>query len=332
MALGCAFIFLMVLMLWRRKARKQRAKATMMFAHTKRLDDLHKGWRWKVKRFFGVRGGRGREEAEALPIAYNHHELQQQHTPRPMSLVSAGDVRTGKKEMEDAKERLILMDQKKMDALRAGLKAQASSKTKSQKRETLDDVIDAYDYYHGSSRAPSTLAPSKSSMAPSALPGLDDDYRGGRRIERESAFSQLMGVPRRTAEPRQPVKDWETTRYSASTLGQREGVLVDLENEQPPQIPPLQMMSTPFGASTSNLNSRSPTEAQKIVIAVRPGLLASPPASTALPGPFSTAAHELPVPLHQGGYWPPPQPEYNSVVIQPTHTGSSRNPFRQGTF
>lgn len=331
MALGCAFIFVIVLMLWRRKARKQRAKATMMFAHTKRLDGMHKGWRWRVKRFFG--GGRGRkEEGEVLPVAYNHHELQQ-HTPRPVSLVSAADVRTGKKEMEDAKLRLISMDRKKMDALRAGLKAQTPRKTKSQKRETLDDVIDAYDYYHGSSRATSTLAPSRSSKAPSALPGLDDNYRGGRRIERDSVFSQLMGVPRRTAEPRQPVKDWETTRYSASTLGQPEGVLVDLEQdnyEQPPQIPPLQMMSTSFGASALN---RSPTEAQKYVIAVRPGLLASPPASTALPTPFSTAAHEMPVPLHQGGFWPPRQPEYNSVVIQPTHTGGSRNnPFRNGAF
>ena len=281
-----------------------------------------------------MRGGKGREEGEVLPVAYNHHELQQ-HTPRPVSLVSAADVRTGKKEMEDAKLRLIAMDQKKMDALRAGLKAQTSSKTKSQKRETLDDVIDAYDYYHGSSRAPSTLAPSRSSMAPSALPGLDDNHRGGRRIERESVFSQLMGVPRRTAEPRQPVKDWDTTRYSTSTLGQPEGVLVDLEednDEEPPQIPPLQMMSTSFNTAASNSNSRIPTEAQKYVMAVRPGVLASPPASTALPGPFSTAAHEMPVPLHQGGYWPPQQPEYNSVVIQPTHTGSSRNPFRQGTF
>jgi hypothetical protein len=334
MALGCAFIFIIVLMLWRRKARKQRAKATMMFAHTKRLDGTQQGWKWKVKRFFGVRGGRGREEEEALPVAYNHHELQQ-HTPRPVSLVSAADVRTGKKEMEDAKLRLISMDRKKMDALRAGFKAPTSSKTKSQKRETLDDFIDAYDYYHGSSRAPSTLAPSKLSMAPSALPGLDDNHRGERRIERDSVFSELMGVPRRTAEPRQPVKDWDTTRYSASTLGQHEDVLVDLKednDEQPPQIPPLQMMSTPFNASTLNSNSRSPTEAQKYVIAVRPGLLASPPASTALPAPFSTTAHEMPVPLHQGFYWPPQQPENNSVVIQPTHTGSSRNPFRQKNF
>lgn len=331
MALGCAFIFLLVLVLWRRKARKQRAKATLMFAHTKRLDGMHQGWRWRVKRFFGgARGGRGRRgEAEVLPVAYNHHELQQQHTPRPVSLVSAADVRTGKKEMEDAKRRLLSMDRKKMDALRAGLKAK---KMKSQKRETLDDVIDAYAYYHGSSRAPSTLAPSRLSQAPSALPGLDDNHRGGRRIERDSLFSELMGVPRRTAEPRQPVKDWDTTRYSASTLGQREEVLVDLEkdyDELPPQIPPLQMMSNPFGVHTS---TRSPTEAQKIVIAARPGLLASPPASTTLPGPFSMTAHEMPVPLHQGGFWPPQQPEINSVVIQPTHTGTPRNPFRIGTF
>lgn len=50
MALGCAFIFLVILMLWRRRARKQRAKRTAMFATAKNL--AHRGsWRYRLVRF-----------------------------------------------------------------------------------------------------------------------------------------------------------------------------------------------------------------------------------------------------------------------------------------
>lgn len=49
MALGCAFIFLLILMLWRRRARKQRAKHTAKFAAAKNFE--HKGsWRWRLVR------------------------------------------------------------------------------------------------------------------------------------------------------------------------------------------------------------------------------------------------------------------------------------------
>ena len=50
MALGCAFIFVVILMLWRRHARKRRAKATAMFAAAKNLDKRG-GWRWRLIRF-----------------------------------------------------------------------------------------------------------------------------------------------------------------------------------------------------------------------------------------------------------------------------------------
>jgi hypothetical protein len=50
MALGCAFIFLVILMCWRRRARKQRAKQTAQFAAAKSLDKPQ-GWRYKLIRF-----------------------------------------------------------------------------------------------------------------------------------------------------------------------------------------------------------------------------------------------------------------------------------------
>jgi len=49
MALGCAFIFMVFLMCWRRRARKQRAKQTKMFAQAKELNV--KDWKWKLMRF-----------------------------------------------------------------------------------------------------------------------------------------------------------------------------------------------------------------------------------------------------------------------------------------
>jgi hypothetical protein len=50
MTLGCAFIFMVILMFWRRRARKQRAKQTAQFASAKALDRKD-NWRWKLVRF-----------------------------------------------------------------------------------------------------------------------------------------------------------------------------------------------------------------------------------------------------------------------------------------
>ncbi|KAJ7676455.1 insulin-like growth factor binding protein [Mycena rosella] len=49
MALGCAFIFLAIVWLWRRRARKQRAQRTAQFAARRQLDPV--GWRWRLLRF-----------------------------------------------------------------------------------------------------------------------------------------------------------------------------------------------------------------------------------------------------------------------------------------
>ncbi|PBK76440.1 growth factor receptor domain-containing protein [Armillaria solidipes] len=50
MALGCAFIFLVIVYCWRRRARKQRAKQTALFASAKKLD-RSSNWRWRLVRF-----------------------------------------------------------------------------------------------------------------------------------------------------------------------------------------------------------------------------------------------------------------------------------------
>ncbi|KAF5368219.1 hypothetical protein D9615_010523 [Tricholomella constricta] len=70
MALGCAFIFLVVIWLFRRRARKQRAKRTILFATTPGYNRTRKsGWRWRLIRFgeklFGHR--RSRKAAMVVP-------------------------------------------------------------------------------------------------------------------------------------------------------------------------------------------------------------------------------------------------------------------------
>ncbi|KAJ7868613.1 hypothetical protein B0H14DRAFT_3084065 [Mycena olivaceomarginata] len=65
MALGCAFVFIGIVWLWRRRARAQRAQRTARFARTRQLDAV--GWRWRLVRFgerlFGHRASR-RAQAE----------------------------------------------------------------------------------------------------------------------------------------------------------------------------------------------------------------------------------------------------------------------------
>ena len=50
MALGCAFIVLVALLLWRRQARKKRAQQTAVFARQKNLD-IHTGWKDRLVKF-----------------------------------------------------------------------------------------------------------------------------------------------------------------------------------------------------------------------------------------------------------------------------------------
>ena len=65
MALGCAFICLVFILLWRRRARRKRAQRTAMFARTKGMDGKwwwRTGWRARFAKLFG-RGRTTDEEA-----------------------------------------------------------------------------------------------------------------------------------------------------------------------------------------------------------------------------------------------------------------------------
>ncbi|KAL6308652.1 hypothetical protein BKA93DRAFT_523402 [Sparassis latifolia] len=65
MALGCAFIFVMVLLCWRRRMRKKRAQATAQFASAKKLQP--QGWRMRLVRFGERLFGHKRQQRWMVP-------------------------------------------------------------------------------------------------------------------------------------------------------------------------------------------------------------------------------------------------------------------------
>jgi len=67
MALGCAFIFIAFLYLWRRHARKQRAKATAAFASAKALN-RKPNWRLRLRKLFGCSPAEVRPASEEIAL------------------------------------------------------------------------------------------------------------------------------------------------------------------------------------------------------------------------------------------------------------------------
>ncbi|OBZ71907.1 hypothetical protein A0H81_08268 [Grifola frondosa] len=78
MALSCAFIFIIVLMLWRRCARKRHAQATAQFATAKRIAGLHT-WRGWLLRFGEQLFGHKRGQRWMLPAEGEDIRLEKLH-------------------------------------------------------------------------------------------------------------------------------------------------------------------------------------------------------------------------------------------------------------
>lgn len=166
MALGCAFIFLLALMCWRRRARKLRAKHTAKFAQAKALN-RRGNWLTRFgEKLFGHAPRRGGEDDEPEEI-------------KLMKLRNAEEARHN-----NEMEKLTL--------------------------------IGAYEY----SRAGSSHH--RAHSARDSRSAMSDSTRGHtHRLSDGSLYSQVTGVPRKTAEPRQPVKNANllSSRFSMTTLG-----------------------------------------------------------------------------------------------------------------
>ena len=207
MALGCAFIFVVVLMCWRRRARKRRAAATANFAAAKRLD--HSGsWRMRLARFGEKLFGHKKGQRWMLPT--NHDDI------RLAKLRAAEEAR-----LDPALEKMRLAEHERHQHDMARLRA-----SELRHEQDMDKLLDAYDYTRaGSSRAPSPLPSLRSydsdrhshkasSRGSHKAPTAND------KLAQESLYSQVTGQPRRAPEPRQPVRgipDVPSSRFSQST-------------------------------------------------------------------------------------------------------------------
>ncbi|KAI0303293.1 insulin-like growth factor binding protein [Multifurca ochricompacta] len=80
MVLGCTFIFVCILALFRRRMRAKRAQRTAAFAAAKNIDARGAGWRAKLASFFSLGGSRiPKEEKVALRVARLQHLEEERH-------------------------------------------------------------------------------------------------------------------------------------------------------------------------------------------------------------------------------------------------------------
>ena len=206
MALGCAFIFVLVLMCWRRRARKRRAAATADFAAAKRLD--HSGnWRHRLARF-----------GERL---FGHRRQGRWMLPAHPDGAPGEDIRLAK--LRAAEEARFDHDRDRKFRVAEDAKHERD----------MDRLLESYEYTRaGSSRAPSPLPSLRSydgdrhshKSSDRSAPPRKASPGAAARIAEESLYSQVTGQPRRAPEPRQPVRDSPrarpdvpSSRFSAST-------------------------------------------------------------------------------------------------------------------
>ncbi|KAL0580351.1 hypothetical protein V5O48_001688 [Marasmius crinis-equi] len=198
MALGCAFIFMVFIMCWRRRMRKRRAAATKEFARAKNLDAGGAGWRWRMlrfgERFFGHRPSRRANPPQA-------HE----------------DIKL--RDLEEGGIDHTHQTQKKRSSV-------------GQSTFDMDGLIGAYEYRDDDRKS------SKKSHAPSVLPSLDVHHhhhhhhahdnghsKDLNRLSGSSLYSEITGKPRHTPETKQPVRtkplflDPNASRFSSSSYG-----------------------------------------------------------------------------------------------------------------
>ncbi|KAF5318108.1 hypothetical protein D9619_012261 [Psilocybe cf. subviscida] len=327
MALGCAFIFVVVVMCARRRAKNQRAKRTAMFAEAKRLNNP-RTWRQKLVRMgeklFGHRGNK--LQKGVIPVAYNRYN-------DPRSSVYSDNL-----------DKDIKMTNLGAPSMRSGgsdtLKVAPAPPRRvpvpgintKKPKDAVDQVLDSYfdDDNHS--------AYTRSSRAPSSLPGLaerEHAYKKSQlRVEQNSLYHETTDRLPRQPQPRQMLRREPSTasRYSTSTFGQsmrrrdltgvgagkaKEGVLVDFDDEEEERSPTLPLQNVLATRLTP-----PPTEAQAYANSVRPQYTGS--SQTYQPQQYLSATTSSPalvpqmtmnLPTTNGSFMP------ISVTLTPNTTG-----------
>ncbi|KAK7461059.1 hypothetical protein VKT23_008988 [Stygiomarasmius scandens] len=330
MALGCAFIFLVFLLCWRRRARKRRAEATKRFAITKRLDEPT-GWRGWIGRLFGRR----RKVVDPVVGVYPpYSDTPKEDESEEIKLLKLRNAEEARHNRE--MEKLMLIGDYQYDDLR-------------DRDRDLDRA--------------SSIRSKRTSTAPSTLPSLYDlDKSEKRRLDAQrkarelfpdsnnnrlsgpSLYSQMTGQPRNGPDPKQSVKTGAgavgQSRFSMSTLassayssgsserGRSKSPMTVTEEYALSVKPKLKLIDV-----DSPMSSRAPSPSRPVPAPAAPTTtpyIAPAPAPVPIPtflAPvMATAAAPLGLGLGGGtggNYW-----------MTPNHTGasstnvSSRNPFR----
>ncbi|RDB30292.1 Proprotein convertase subtilisin/kexin type 5 [Hypsizygus marmoreus] len=196
MALGCAFIFLVILWLCRRRARKQRAKKTAVFAASPGYGHARQGngWKWRLVRFGEKLFGHKRSR-RAVPVV--------------------GIIRPHPQESESVK----------LGKLRAAEEARGFDGVVPRVNAHEEDMVKLIGEYRYPSRPTS----------PQYGPYHNHNHKDRLFVERPrsigeasqlsapSIYSQMTGVPRKAPEPRQPMRKKDlTSRFSGSTYSSDE--------------------------------------------------------------------------------------------------------------
>jgi hypothetical protein len=202
MALGCAFIFLVFLLCWRRRARKQRASKTKQFAIAKKLDDPG-SWKQRLVRFGERLFGHGQKNRLAGHYTY---PADPQGYP--------GDTKKGDIAMRDLEEQRRFREDSKRPI--------------TYHDDDLDGIVGAYEYEQSIRSSPSEYSRNYRQQPhnnPSAE--LNREYSRLRQprpredllesLASRSIYSQVTGTTKKAPEPRLPVKGFPGSRFSTST-------------------------------------------------------------------------------------------------------------------
>ena len=205
MALGCAFIFMVILMCWRRRARNQRANKTKQFAIAKKLDDSG-DWKQRLVRFGERLFGHTPKNKLA---GHSTYAADPQGYP--------GDTKKGDIALRDLEAQRRWRDDPKRPATYHD-------------DDDLDRIVGAYEYEQTIRTTPSEysrLYHRQSHDDPSAE--LEREY--GRlqhhrpredvheSLASRSIYSQVTGANKKAPDPRLPVRDLPRSRFSMSTGG-----------------------------------------------------------------------------------------------------------------
>ena len=187
MALGCAFILLVIIWLYRRHQRKQQAKrAAAQYAMGPGAKKERTGWRWKLLRF-----------GEKL---FCHARSRR--------------VPMGRGEAEDVKltTQLRMTEEARPVASDFWFNGMEGSSGEGRREEDLVQLIGSYNdplpgSYYTNNRNARVLADRRS---------FSDDSSS--QHSELSMYSQVTGLPHNVPEPRQPLK----SRFSMSTFATKE--------------------------------------------------------------------------------------------------------------